>query len=188
MLCDITHREALQRACRDYLDERSGTYEFRCLRFKSVADKLFAMGLKDEMTVIDAGAGVCEFDYYLRTERNWRGMYIPVDGVIDGTNLELWVPRFGPDFITAIEIIEHLRDPHRFLSVLERYARRGAVITTPNPKTTDVLGMDHTHVSECPEEMFRYRGWIPEITSHFGKPNDSILATYSLEGNRHSTT
>ena len=79
-------------SCDSYLDDRTGKYEFRAVRYRAAADWLTASGLTHDMTVVDVGAGMTELDYCLRAEYGWRGRYIPVDGGIDGVNLNAWTP------------------------------------------------------------------------------------------------
>ncbi len=165
--------------CRDYLSSRRSCYSFRCRRFKAVADALSTMGLCDADMLVDVGAGRCDFDYYyLRKTRNWRGRYVPLDGAIDGINLEDWNPTVQPEWFTAIEFIEHLDKPLRLVQALQQSARKGIVLTTPNPHTTDVLGMDYTHRSEVWPFMLESTGFAVKSVSLFGKPGDTLLATW----------
>lgn len=169
----------VQEECGRYLSERSSSYWFRCRRYKAVAQKLFDMGLANHHLLVDIGAGRCDFDYYLRVTHKWRGKYLPIDGVIDGTNIDngLWNPPYC-DFITAIEVIEHLYKPTDFLAKTINRARHGVVITTPNPRTTNVLGMDRTHVSPISQKLLStcFPDMQVEERSFFGKPEDSLLA------------
>ena len=171
----LASRKDLRTACDEYLGQRVSSYWFRCRRYKAVADKLFQLGLKDSDTIYDLGAGRCDFDYYLRVTKKWRGRYVPVDGSLDGTNLETWNPP-ETDWFVSIEVIEHLTNPLEFLYNLICSARKGVVVTTPNPATTDVLGMDPTHVAPIPMFELRDAGFKAETRSFFGKPKDSILA------------
>lgn len=171
-------------SCDSYLDERSGKYEFRAVRYRRAADWIFERGLDHGMTVVDIGAGMTEFDYTLRAEYGWRGRYIPVDGGIDGTDLNEWTPPRDAHFFVGLEIVEHLNDWRSLVVKLKRAAHTGIVLSTPNPRTTDVIGMDPTHVCEVSysdlanvgfdvvETMF-YGG----VFSH-GEP-DSLFATWS---------
>jgi hypothetical protein len=161
-----------------YLGARTGTYEFRCRRYAAVARKLQEMGLADGDLVVDVGAGRCEFDHFLRTSLGWTGRYLPVDGSLDGTDIERWAPpeTLRPEFFVAIELVEHLHAPHRLMRRMRAHARKGVAVTTPNPETTDVLGMDATHVTPVHFEEFTARGWAAEKCSLFGQPEDSILA------------
>lgn len=158
-----------------YRDTRRGTFEFRArTRYKAVADRLFAMGLNDHHTLIDVGAGSCQFGLYLR-QQGWRGIYIPIDAVIDGTDLEAWEP-FPADFIVCIEVLEHLRHPEDLTWSVMKAARCGVVLTTPNTETVDVLGCDPTHVSVVPAWALEGLSFKVERHSWFGVPADSLLA------------
>lgn len=158
-----------------YRDARKGTYEFRsATRYAAVAEKLFAMGLDNSHTVVDVGAGSCQFGRYLR-ELGFAGEYWPVDAVIDGTDLERWVPLRRYDFIVCIEVLEHLHAWHYLLAALTRAARHGLVVTVPNPEVVDVLTCDPTHVSVIHPEGLRS---VCNVERHtwFGVENDSLLA------------
>jgi 2-polyprenyl-3-methyl-5-hydroxy-6-metoxy-1,4-benzoquinol methylase len=157
-----------------YRDTRAGDYDYRCrTRYKAVADTLFLMGLDDGHSVRDIGAGSCQFGQYLH-ERGWRGDYIPVDAVIDGTNLDDYIPRRA-DFIVSIETLEHLRYPVRLLALMRRAARSGMVITTPNPEAVDVLDCDPTHISVVSRrDLYSFHMQV-ERHSWFGIAEDTLL-------------
>jgi hypothetical protein len=159
-----------------YRDAREGTYEFRsATRYKAVADRLFHMGLNDGHTLLDAGAGSCQFGRYLR-ERGWRGLYVPVDAVLDGTDLEDWAPPKRVDFVTCIEVLEHLHGWGHLFGTLGRAARYGLVFTVPNPEAVDVLKCDPTHVSVIPPWCFLQNYFTVERHTWYGVPDDSLLA------------
>jgi hypothetical protein len=134
--------------CDNYMDERTGKYEYRAVRYRHAIDVMYAHGLDDSMTIVDVGAGMTEFDITLRHEYNWRGRYIPVDGGIDGTDLEWWSPPREAHWFVALELVEHLLLWPRLVGAMQAKAQKGVVLSTPNPRTTDVLGMDHTHKCE----------------------------------------
>lgn len=158
-----------------YRDTRRASYEYRVrTRFKAVADRLFAMGLNSGHTVVDVGAGSCQFGRYLR-ERGWRGEYVPVDAVIDGTDLEAWAPVHKADFFVCIEVVEHLKNPGRLMAWILRMSRRGVVLTTPNCETVDVLKCDPTHVSVVPPDALS-GCFTVERHTWFGVMDDSLLA------------
>lgn len=170
----IAAQPDIRTTCQEYLGQRRSSYWFRCRRYKAVAEKLIELGLRPTDTLYDLGAGRCDFDYYLRVTKKWRGRYVPVDGSLDGTNLEKWTPPRA-DWFVAIEVIEHLMRPLRFLSLLWPHTDKGIVVTTPNPDTTDVLAMDPTHISAVPMKELLRIGMSAEARSFFGKPKDSIL-------------
>lgn len=167
----------------DYLGERTGTLEYRFQRYAAVADELFARGMGDDSILADLGAGGCDFDFYLRCVRGWKGRYLPVDASIDGTDFERgWTPKVRFDFITAIELIEHVSTPSSLIDDMRR-ASDVVVITTPN---TDMLGdefvraQDRTHVRPIYQRDLReWSADTIEVRSFFGKPNDSLLAVWS---------
>lgn len=156
--------------CDNYMDERTGKYEYRAVRYRHAIAKMLLHGLDDTMTIFDIGAGMTEFDYCLRAEFNWRGRYIPIDGGIDGTDLEDWVPAREGHWFVALELLEHLRNPGRLLYIMKEYATKGVVVSTPNPLTTDVLGMDPTHICEIHKDWLveRYGMNVTEETFYGG--------------------
>lgn len=159
-----------------YRDSRLGTYEFRArTRYRDVADCLRSLGLNNQHTVLDVGAGSCQFGRFLR-EQNFQGTYIPVDAVIDGTDLETWYPPKRVDFIVCIETLEHLSDPLRLLRSLIRAARLGVVITTPNPDVVDAINCDPTHLTSLSSYDLKRMLLTVETHSWFGTPKDSLLA------------
>lgn len=160
-----------------YLDARTGTYEFRCRRYDAVIDRLEAMGMRRADTVLDLGAGRMEFGQRLR-ERGYLGFYIPVDGSIDGTDLNAWEPPDHVDWAVSIETIEHVHEPLRLLAGMKVAARYGLVVTTPNPDAVDVLALDPTHV--CPvsiADLGRW-GYQHEVRSLFTSVDDTIIGWY----------
>lgn len=169
--------------CDQYMDDRTGKYEYRAVRYRAAIEWMLANGLDDSMTVVDVGAGMTEFDYCLRAEYGWRGRYIPVDGGIDGTDLNNWFPPRDAHFFVALELIEHLE---RWGDLVRRMVDRatiGVVMSTPNPHTTDVIGMDPTHVTEVYPYQLTQKGFSVKETTFYGgvfsdgKP-DSLFATW----------
>lgn len=162
--------------CNEYLNRRNGTYAHRCIRYAHVLSKLVECGLTRDIpaSLVDVGAGRMEFRRFYE-ECGYRNVkYLPVDGAIDGTDLNNWVPE-PTDFIVAIEILEHLWRAPVLLSRLLKAAKYGFVMTTPNPQTTDVLGMDDTHVSPLWAQDLRHAGLRVEPMSLYGQPFDSLL-------------
>ena len=144
--------------CNNYLGKRVGTYEFRCRRYNKVYEAMQRIGIPDDATVIDVGAGRGEFGLYLREQRpDSRHLYVPIDGSIDGIELENWEPHHEVDFFVAIEFLEHLKAPGWLLRCMCAHAKRGVIITTPNAACTDVLGMDPTH--KTPLSMEELMAW-----------------------------
>lgn len=166
-----------------YLSERTGTYEFRTIRYAAVLDRLMLMGFHVRDSVCDIGAGRQEFERYLR-EQGWQGTYRPVDGSIDGTDLDVWDPTIEShnlvDWAVAIEVIEHLHEPQRMVSIMKAHACKGICLTTPNPETTDVLAMDRTHVCEIwPRDLdemnVRWERATLFASPEWRKENDSLI-------------
>ncbi len=154
--------------CDDYLESRTGRYEFRAVRYRHAIEAMLRNGLDSSMTIVDVGAGMTEFDYCLRAEYDWRGRYIPVDGGIDGTNLNLWTPPRETHWFVALEILEHLWNWREVLENMQTKASQGIVISTPNPATTDVIAMDPTHVCEVFEADLGARGFDVTAEMFYG--------------------
>lgn len=165
-----------------YLAQRRGTMEYRFVRYSAVADELYAMGMGDGSLLVDVGAGACDLDFYLRTERGWKGRYLPVDASIDGTDLEVWRPPVRADYFAAVEVLEHLVNARALAVHMIGAADGGVVVTTPN---TDVLGtqavrdMDATHVRPIFGAELGSWGFRVRTRSFFGQPDDSMLGTRS---------
>lgn len=160
-----------------YLDERQGTFAFRCIRYSAVLDRLMLMGFHVRDSITDIGAGRQEFEQFLRSQ-GWQGCYTPIDGSIDGTDLDRWDPSHEdtfPDWMVAIEVIEHLHDPVRMVNVMKEFAIKGMVVTTPNPEVVDVLGMDRTHVTVVSPDDLAQMGLRYERATLFGTENDSLI-------------
>lgn len=162
--------------CTDYLKGRRATYADRRKRFQVVGDLLVGpLGLEPGEVVVDLGAGHCQFDFFLRAEMGWQGVYVPVDGSL-GTNLDTIDLRgmgFLPDYIICMETLEHLKEPERLLAQI--HARKGVVITTPNAEVVDVLAVDEDHVSVVKRDMLTSRGFTTQEWSFFGKPRDTLV-------------
>ena len=172
---DTTNPCTVQESCTQYIMGRRSSYEFRSIRYSAVFNTLLVLGLTDFDTITDVGAGDGEFGRFLR-EQGFNGEYIAIDGLIDGTDLNVWQPRRTSEFFTSIEVIEHLRSPARLLQILDFYATKGVVITTPNPVVTDVRAMDSTHISEVYPDEFLRAGYHVTPQIFFFEPEDSLLA------------
>lgn len=155
--------------CDNYMDERTGKYEYRAVRYRHAIDAMYAAGLDDSMTIFDVGAGMTEFDFCLRAEYGWRGRYIPIDGGIDGTDLNAWIPPREAHWFIALELVEHLWNWRELVQWMQMKSRVGVVLSTPNPRTTDVLGMDPTHVIEVnPQDLQSFNFKVTEETFYGG--------------------
>lgn len=156
-------------SCDQYMSEREGRYEYRAVRYRHAINTMLEHGLDDSMTIFDVGAGMTEFDYCLRKEYDWRGRYIPIDGGIDGTDLNEWIPPRNAHWFVALELLEHLTNWQHLVQQMTWQATHGIVVSTPNPRTTDVLGMDHTHVCEIhPGDLIKRGFTVTEETFYGG--------------------
>jgi hypothetical protein len=151
-----------------YMQERTGKYEWREVRYEAAARALTEMRLGDQHTVLDVGAGWTEFDFHLRVSRMWKGRYIPLDAGIDGIDLEHWWPPRTYDFAVALELLEHLEDPAILLGNLHVVVTRGIVVSVPNPRTVDVLGIDPTHKTVVTREFLESWGFYVEERTFYG--------------------
>lgn len=163
-----------------YLNERTGTYDFRCRRYSAVFEVLVNLGLQAHDSVCDVGCGRQEFARFLH-EQGWRGEYLPVDGSIDGTDLDVWEPRCRTDWLVAIEVVEHVYRPDRLITAMTDGAAKGITLTTPNPETVDVLAIDRTHVSVIWPSDLESNGLEWKRATLFGDPvyrkeSDSLVA------------
>ena len=173
---DPAARQAWMDQCERYLAQRTGRYEWRRARYRKAAERLAAGGLTDADTLVDVGAGWTELDYYLRRELDWRGRYVPVDGAIDGTDLNGWTPAREASWYVALEVLEHLHDPGRLVRAMQAAATKGVVVSTPNPAVVDVRAMDPTHVSAVPAGTLRNFACQVEVCSLYGQPGDGLVA------------
>jgi hypothetical protein len=167
------------KAADDYLAARTGHYHWRRVRYLAALDAMVALGLGDDDTVMDVGAGWTELDYCLRVDGRWRGRYVPIDAGHDGTDLEDWQPPRFADFIVALELIEHVMKPSALIGRLQSKAQVGVILSTPNPDTTDVLGMDATHKSIVGRSRLEAHGFVVESRSFYGEPYDSLFAVWT---------
>jgi hypothetical protein len=172
---DKSSTDALIDSCDHYLGSRTGRYEWRCVRYNAAIQRIKLPG--DALTVCDVGAGWTEFGRRL-WELGFRGRYWPVDGGLDGTDLESWTPPRDVDWFVGLEILEHLHNPWRLVEAMKRRARAGIVVSTPNPHTTDVLGMDATHVTPITPEELSAHGFEVEVRSFYGEPDDSVFGVW----------
>lgn len=192
-------------AADEYLANRTGRYEWRCIRYDAALQAMHAIGLDDDCTVMDVGSGWGEFGVRLHTgSTGWaaacdssavlpgddgflspsRARYIPIDAGNDGTDLEDWRPPRDVDYIVALEVVEHVKDPAALIGKLQMAARRGIIISTPNPATTDVLGMDPTHKVAVGRYRLLAHGFTVEARSFYGGVDDSLFAVWDAVGMR----
>ena len=138
----------------EYLSERTGTFEHRAVRYRAALSALQRLGLSDDHTVFDIGAGWTELDITMRVEGEWKGRYIPIDlGLDPAHDLETWCPPRPADFAVALEVLEHLDNPWRLVTELQQRVPV-IVVSVPNPRTVDVMGIDQTHRTViCADEL-----------------------------------
>lgn len=156
-----------------YLAERDPNYEYRAVRYRATADMLQSAGLDNDSTLYDLGAGWTEFDFCVRAEYGWRGRYIPVDAGMSHVDLDRWKPERPVEYTVALEIIEHLHDPEGLVRRMQAVTTRMMVVSVPNPRTVDVLGIDETHVTIVTREMLESWGFtVAEKTFYGGVYSD----------------
>jgi hypothetical protein len=172
---DLTNQETTLASCQDYIGSRYSTYDFRSIRYEAVLESLRLLGLKNGDTLVDVGGADGEFGKYL-SKQQLDIKYLVVDGMIDGTDLNKWEPTQEFDFVVSIEVIEHLKQPRKFLATLDGVAKKGVVLTTPNPHVTDVKAMDATHISEVYPVDFYAQGYRVYPQTLFFENGDSLLA------------
>lgn len=174
---DTTNRETTLATCQEYIGNRYSSYEFRSIRYEEVLNNLRLLGLQDKgHSIVDVGGADGEFGRYLR-EQGFKGRYDVIDGMIDGTDLNRWEPETESyHFAVSIEVVEHLKSPRTFLRTLDKTARHGVVVTTPNPHVTDVKAMDATHISEVYPVDFYSEGYKVYPAILFFENGDSLVA------------
>lgn len=168
--------------CEAYLRVPRGPYDARKLRYQVAGERLFDAKLSNWDVLVDVGAGRTELDLSLRRDYGWRGRYVPVDGWLDGTDLNTWDPPRDFDWFAALEVLEHLGDPARLVRALQRHATKGIVITTPNPEVWDVRAMDPTHVSPLSETQLREWGFDTTKHTFYGKYQDGLAGIWTPPG------
>ncbi|MFF3669080.1 hypothetical protein [Microtetraspora malaysiensis] len=168
--------------CEEYIRRPRRPYAERKARYQAAADRLYLGGLSNLDILVDVGAGLTELDVCLRVEHGWRGRYVPVDGWLDGVDLNTWEPDRCFDWFAALEILEHLNEPGRLVEVLQKHATRGLVVTTPNPDVWDVLAMDSTHVTPISRAMLEEWGFQTTLHTFYGKYQDGLTGLWLRDG------
>lgn len=177
------------------------------MRYDAALEAMHAEGLTDDDTVFDIGSGMGEFGARLHTGREESGgyydpcvaapldyvprlrsitpsraRYVPVDAAIDGTDLDRWTPPRDAEWFCALELLEHLERPYRLIQVMQASATKGVVVSTPNPETTDVLGMDATHLTPIDRPLLERAGFVVSERSFYGAEADSLFGVWLKEG------
>ena len=169
------------KACNDYIATRKGNYAQRSVRYIKALRTMQLYGLNNDDTVCDVGAGATEFDICLRISGLWMGRYWPVDGGLDGVDLEEWKSPQKAEWFVALEVLEHMKYPWTLLRELMYNATRGVILSTPNPRTTDVMGMDDTHKSVLDSEYLLALGFVVSEEKFYGTVADSLFAYWIRE-------
>lgn len=179
MVAALMARADRIREADDYLRARTGKYAWRCERYAAAWWAMHRTGGTDsaDIALFDVGAGATEFGRYLYGQ-GYRGRYWPLDASIDGLDLDAWVPPRPADYFVALELLEHLSDPWRLVRCMQAAARRAIVVSTPNPETTDVLGMDATHRTVIAAGSLEALGFTVECRSFYGRADDSLFAVW----------
>src|SRR5688572_25110926 len=172
---DLTSQQTTLESCQKYIGSRHSTYEFRSIRYEAVLDSLRMLGLKNGDSILDVGGADGEFGRFV-AEQGISVRYQVVDGMLDGTDLNTWDAKETCDFAVSIEVIEHLKEPRKFLETLDAVTKKGVVLTTPNPHVTDVKAMDATHISEVYPADFYAQGYKVYPATLFFENGDSLLA------------
>ena len=159
--------------CDEYGRMPRRPYAERKIRYQVASEQMRRGGLDDRDAVIDVGAGGTELDFRLRTGHGWRGRYVPVDGWMDGTDLECRSPARPFEWFAVLEVLEHLHDPFRLLRELMKSAATGLVVTTPNP-----FVHDPTHFTPITREMPEDAGMATSLHDCYGDPEDGIAGLW----------
>jgi len=174
-------REHLVHSCRDYCAQRQATYTMRRTRFSCVSAWLrIYLGMDDGDILYDLGAGHCQFGRHLQDLKYYQ-RYVAIDGALTGHDLNADPPLPvlpQPDYAVALEVVEHLEHPARFLRWLRDYPLYGAVITTPNPEVVDVKAIDPDHISVVEPELLEELGYQVERRQFFSQPGDTLVAAF----------
>lgn len=68
----------------------------------------------------------------------------------------------------GLEILEHLAHPSYTVDDLKESATVGVVVSVPNPRTVDVLGIDPTHKTVVTRDMLEAWGFEVEERVFYG--------------------
>lgn len=176
----ITETIKNARESMDNSNEEYGTYNQRLPEYRLVYAALQDLQLIKGDRILDLGAAFGDLGWYLH-EQGWRGVYVPVDMTIDGTNLEDYEIPDGFNFIVAEQVIEHVLEWEKLLDKIEA-KNCGVVIVTPNKLEVgehDKEGLPHqmAHVSLLTPDDLEQRGYKVYTCSLTGRVDDTIVAT-----------
>lgn len=177
----------------NYLQETPtyGTYENRIPEYMLAYQTLVGLGLQDDHLIVDVGAGSCDMDHYLRTGAGWRGKYLPVDGATHGIDFNerlpyTYLPNSHADYYVSLETLEHVYDPERVVRAMQQRARKGVVVTTPNPEVVDVMAVDPTHVISIWPSMLEEWGFIVNrVTLNARGAGDTLVGFWTPNIEHH---
>jgi len=179
MLLDKDHTITKAREAMAAEAEAYGDFQARVPEYALVGRALQDLGLKDTDRILDLGGATGDLGRYLNST-GWQGVYVPVDMIIDGTDLETYVVPEGFDFIVLEQVIEHI---HRWEELLVECEAKcfGVVVATPNGKVV----ADHdkadfpgqmAHVVWLTVDDFEQRGYGVSTHMLTGHEDDTILA------------
>ena len=149
-------------------------YESRRALFHQIAYELFDMGLSDRDRIVEVGATDGDFDFFLRAEEEWRGLYVPLGAPVDSTSFDDWASSIEADFFVSINLLERISQPFTLMALMAIRARKGvvAVVLNPEPLTEGKI------VTPISSDDFAIHGWDARVLSLGGREKDSIIATY----------
>lgn len=158
-----------------------GTYEDRVPEYRLIGAALKVAGLVDDDLIVDVGAGCCDLDHWLRTGMGWRGRYLPVDGAVQGIDLNAgWLPDVPADWYVSTETVEHVYEADRLIAAMQGLASKGVVISTPNADSHDVRLTDPTHVRPVyPGEMLSWGFRVTPVNLNPGRgEGDTMICVW----------
>lgn len=153
----------------EYLNGKFRSYDERAVRYRLSAYAMILMGLEESDSIIDFGGGEAELEKCLREEFGWTGTYTNVD-YSTGMDIKKVLNDFDArksyvhDFVASLEVVEHFDTMWAkfMLDRLPKYARKGVVLTTPNPLVQNVYEMDATHVTPIGPNRLAVYGYTVE--------------------------
>jgi hypothetical protein len=125
----LTQEIKRARAAMDHERHEYGEFNARVPEYVAIWEELKKYGLQDGDRILDLGAADGDLDHFLRAQ-GWRGLYCPVDMIIDGTDLNEYEVPNGYDFIVLEQVIEHLPE---WQDMLDRCESTGAVVVVATP-------------------------------------------------------
>lgn len=135
--------------------------------------------LDDEDLLLDAGAKRTFLDFFLRRNWGWKGMYLPVDGMLDGTDMKWWTPRGASDYAVSVYQIgkDKTKAPATTIADLEKHTYIGVMFVVPMPG--EKWG-DPDYTTDISPAEWEAMGYDTERHT-FLKQRDTIVAWKMLE-------